>query len=155
MINFLFFQETERKYVIPAMFNEVYSKVKFGNPSWNSLEASDSMLYPWDEKSTYIKSPPFFDNMVSYFHWDKALDKSALFTRTRRLTSFVLKHRFSTLYWSGTIRKLSSGLMNFCSHIFTWVLKITIWVPSGETLAGTNETLVQNHCLWYKWIVEK
>jgi len=56
--------ETERKYVIPAMFNEVYSKVKFGNPSWNSLEASDSMLYPWDEKSTYIKSPPFFDNMT-------------------------------------------------------------------------------------------
>ena len=51
--------------MIPAMFNEVYSKVKFGNPSWNSLEASDSLLYPWDEKSTYIKSPPFFDSMVS------------------------------------------------------------------------------------------
>lgn len=46
------------------MFKEVYSKVKFGNPAWNSLEASDSLLYPWDEKSTYIKSPPFFENMV-------------------------------------------------------------------------------------------
>ena len=47
------------------MFKEVYSKVKFGNPSWNSLQASDSLLYSWDEKSTYIKSPPFFENMVS------------------------------------------------------------------------------------------
>ncbi|XP_065063994.1 cytoplasmic aconitate hydratase-like isoform X2 [Rhopilema esculentum] len=56
--------ETERKFVIPAMFKEVYSKVKDGNPSWNSLDASDSLLYPWDEKSTYIKSPPFFDDMI-------------------------------------------------------------------------------------------
>ena len=78
--------------MIPAMFNEVYSKVKFGNPSWNSLEASDSMLYPWDEKSTYIKSPPFFDNMVSHFHIDKTLDKSALGTRTGELPSLVLMY---------------------------------------------------------------
>ena len=36
-----------------------------GNPSWNSLDAPETMLYPWDELSTYIKHPPFFANMVS------------------------------------------------------------------------------------------
>eukprot|EP00794_Sanderia_malayensis_P004044 gene4044-4594_t len=56
-------QEVERKYVIPAMFKEVYSTIKNGNSAWNSLMPSDSALYPWSEKSTYIKSPPFFDTM--------------------------------------------------------------------------------------------
>lgn len=36
-----------------------------GNSNWNSLDAPDTLLYPWDEKSTYIKSPPFFNDMVS------------------------------------------------------------------------------------------
>ena len=34
-----------------------------GNARWNALEAPDSLLYPWDPKSTYIKSPPFFKSM--------------------------------------------------------------------------------------------
>lgn len=57
-------QEVERQFVIPAMFKEVYSKVSSGNPRWNSLEAPDGMLYPWDLKSTYIKHPPFFETMA-------------------------------------------------------------------------------------------
>lgn len=32
---------------------------------WQSLDAPDDMLYPWDEKSTYIQKPPFFVGMVS------------------------------------------------------------------------------------------
>lgn len=58
-------QEVERKFVIPAMFKEVYAKITDGNSKWNSLDAPDTLLYPWDEKSTYIKSPPFFDAMTS------------------------------------------------------------------------------------------
>lgn len=54
----------EQKYVLPAMFKEVYSKITNGNAQWNSLDAPDSLLYPWDEKSTYIKSPPFFAGMT-------------------------------------------------------------------------------------------
>ncbi|XP_076340809.1 LOW QUALITY PROTEIN: cytoplasmic aconitate hydratase-like [Tachypleus tridentatus] len=57
-------QEVERKYVIPAMFNEVYAKIQNGNARWNALKAPDGLLYPWDEKSTYIKSPPFFNDMT-------------------------------------------------------------------------------------------
>lgn len=35
-----------------------------GNKRWNSLVAPEGQLYPWDDKSTYIKSPPFFEKMV-------------------------------------------------------------------------------------------
>ncbi|XP_038057979.1 cytoplasmic aconitate hydratase-like isoform X2 [Patiria miniata] len=55
--------EVERQYVIPAMFKEVYAKIAKGNERWNSLDAPESMLYPWDSKSTYIQSPPFFETM--------------------------------------------------------------------------------------------
>lgn len=54
------------------MFNtfiHVYYSVFFqdGNKRWNGLDAPESQLYPWDLKSTYIKSPPFFENMVSCY----------------------------------------------------------------------------------------
>jgi len=55
----------EKKTVIPALFQEVYSKIQTGNPAWNSLETSASLLYPWESKSTYIQPPPFFDDMVN------------------------------------------------------------------------------------------
>ncbi|CAL1299564.1 unnamed protein product [Larinioides sclopetarius] len=57
-------QEVEAKHVLPAMFKEVYSRIQFGNKRWNSLKAPDGSLYAWNTKSTYIKSPPFFDNMT-------------------------------------------------------------------------------------------
>ena len=58
-------QEVERRHVLPVMFKEVYSKITEGNDRWNKLEAPDSLLYPWDDKSTYIKKPPFLETMVS------------------------------------------------------------------------------------------
>ncbi|XP_064595857.1 cytoplasmic aconitate hydratase-like [Liolophura sinensis] len=57
-------QKVERQFVIPAMFREVYSSIQKGTKRWNELEAPDSMLYPWDSKSTYITSPPFFTGMT-------------------------------------------------------------------------------------------
>ncbi|XP_075066983.1 cytoplasmic aconitate hydratase isoform X2 [Mixophyes fleayi] len=57
-------QAVERKYVIPGMFKEVYEKIEKVNESWNNLKAPTDQLYPWDPKSTYIKSPPFFDNLT-------------------------------------------------------------------------------------------
>ncbi len=54
----------ERKYVIPAMFQEVYEKIEEGSSAWQSLHAPSGQLYPWDENSTYIKNPPFFEGMT-------------------------------------------------------------------------------------------
>ena len=57
-------QAVEKKHVIPSMFQEVYAKITSGNERWNKLEAPEGKLYPWDEQSTYIKSPPFFEGMT-------------------------------------------------------------------------------------------
>lgn len=57
-------QEIEKKYVIPAMFKDVYEKIQQGSQNWRDLVAPQGKLYPWDEKSTYIKHPPFFENMT-------------------------------------------------------------------------------------------
>lgn len=56
-------QEVENKYVIPAMFREVYSRIELGSDAWQSLQSPTGQLYPWDESSTYIKHPPFFEGM--------------------------------------------------------------------------------------------
>ncbi|KAG5675688.1 hypothetical protein PVAND_005572 [Polypedilum vanderplanki] len=57
-------QEVEKKYVIPAMFKDVYEKIQQGSQNWRDLVAPEGKLYPWDDKSTYIKHPPFFENMT-------------------------------------------------------------------------------------------
>ena len=54
----------ERKFVIPYMFKEVYAKIEIGSSSWQVLNAPSGKLYPWDDTSTYIKRPPFFDDMT-------------------------------------------------------------------------------------------
>ncbi|KAL0970326.1 hypothetical protein UPYG_G00240490 [Umbra pygmaea] len=56
-------QAVEREFVIPAMFKEVYEKIEKVNELWNSLNAPSDKLYTWDPRSTYIKSPPFFDGL--------------------------------------------------------------------------------------------
>lgn len=57
-------QAVERKHVIPAMFQHVYSQITQGSEPWNRLEAPKCNLYPWDDQSTYIKKPPFFETMT-------------------------------------------------------------------------------------------
>lgn len=58
-------QEVESKFVVPRMFQEVYAKITQGNPNWNKLSAPESILYPWDAASTYIRHPPFFHGMTA------------------------------------------------------------------------------------------
>ncbi|XP_050799024.1 cytoplasmic aconitate hydratase [Gopherus flavomarginatus] len=57
-------QAVEHQYVIPGMFKEVYQKIETVNESWNALDAPSDTLYTWNPKSTYIKSPPFFENLT-------------------------------------------------------------------------------------------
>jgi aconitate hydratase len=46
------------------MFKTQYANVFDGDDNWRSLPAPDSKLYKWDETSTYVKNPPFFDGMT-------------------------------------------------------------------------------------------
>lgn len=57
-------QAVEKEFVIPALFKEVYRVIEIGSKRWHSLKVPDGLLYPWNPNSTYIKSPPFFDDMT-------------------------------------------------------------------------------------------
>ncbi len=43
-------------------FERMYANVNSFNPEWNKIPDSESMLYHWQEDSTYIQEPPFFEN---------------------------------------------------------------------------------------------
>ncbi len=45
------------------MFQAVYAKVFEGDEAWRSISTKESDLYDWDAKSTYVKHPPYFENM--------------------------------------------------------------------------------------------
>ena len=47
----------------PEMFRARYGEVFDGDESWRALQVPESSIYAWDEGSTYIRKPPFFDGM--------------------------------------------------------------------------------------------
>ncbi|GGA50068.1 aconitate hydratase AcnA [Paenibacillus physcomitrellae] len=50
--------------VSPEMFRSKYENVFTQNERWNSIPVPEGELYEWDEKSTYIANPPFFDHIA-------------------------------------------------------------------------------------------
>ncbi len=46
------------------MFGKEYAEVFQGDQRWNSVKVPAGDLYDWSDKSTYIRKPPYFDNMV-------------------------------------------------------------------------------------------
>lgn len=51
------------KYVTPDLFRKEYENVFSSNPRWNEIETTDEPLYQWDENSTYIANPPYFEGL--------------------------------------------------------------------------------------------
>ncbi len=45
------------------MFTKRYSNVSEGPKEWSSINTIDSSIYNWETNSTYVKRPPFFDNL--------------------------------------------------------------------------------------------
>jgi aconitate hydratase len=48
----------------PEMFSKSYGNVFDGNPEWNAIPVSGGELYGWNEGSTYIQNPPFFESLT-------------------------------------------------------------------------------------------
>jgi aconitate hydratase len=46
-----------------SMYKKEYNNVFEGDETWQSLTSTQSELYDWSQPSTYIKEPPFFENM--------------------------------------------------------------------------------------------
>ncbi|MDM5333697.1 aconitate hydratase AcnA [Ureibacillus composti] len=51
------------KVVTRELFQKEYETVFTANEKWNAIETSTESLYTFDEKSTYIQNPPFFQGL--------------------------------------------------------------------------------------------
>ena len=47
-----------------AMFERSYGDVFKGPDAWRALDVPTGSTFEWDEKSTYVKHPPFFEDMA-------------------------------------------------------------------------------------------
>uniref|UniRef100_A0A665URJ2 Iron-responsive element-binding protein 2 n=1 Tax=Echeneis naucrates TaxID=173247 RepID=A0A665URJ2_ECHNA len=56
-------QQTEEDMVISSIFKDVRGRMDKGNTFWNNIDCPESILFPWDHKSTYIRSPCFFSKL--------------------------------------------------------------------------------------------
>ena len=45
------------------MFHKSYGEVFDGDERWNSLEVPTGDSFAWDERSTYVRKPPFFEDL--------------------------------------------------------------------------------------------
>ena len=57
-------QAALRSSVRAEMFEREYAEVFRGDDTWNGIEIPTGDLYEWDDASTYVKRPPYFDEMV-------------------------------------------------------------------------------------------
>ena len=46
------------------MFRRVYDGIEQSNAQWNAIPVSGGELYAWNEDSTYIQNPPFFEALA-------------------------------------------------------------------------------------------
>ena len=57
-------EETLKISLNAEMFVKRYSNVSEGPKQWQEIKTEKSSIYNWDENSTYVKKPPFFDNLT-------------------------------------------------------------------------------------------
>jgi aconitate hydratase len=52
------------KHIRPDMFKSQYGSVFEGSAEWKKIGGADQQLYAWDQWSTYIQEPPYFEGMT-------------------------------------------------------------------------------------------
>ena len=51
------------KVVTREMFLKKYADVFAGEPEWQTIKIAEGMTYNWDNASTYVQNPPYFEGM--------------------------------------------------------------------------------------------
>jgi aconitate hydratase len=57
-------QDVIAKCVDSAMFRKSYASVFTGDENWNAIQLPAGKIYSWDDKSSYVKNPPYFVGMT-------------------------------------------------------------------------------------------
>jgi aconitate hydratase len=56
-------ENTLREALNAEMFIKRYSNISEGPKQWQEIKTENTSIYNWDSSSTYVKKPPFFDNL--------------------------------------------------------------------------------------------
>ena len=56
-------EDTLKESLNAEMFIKRYANVSEGPKQWQKIQTKKSSIYNWDEGSTYVKKPPFFDDL--------------------------------------------------------------------------------------------
>jgi len=56
-------EDTLRESLNAEMFISRYSNVSEGPKQWQEIKTENTSIYNWDSGSTYVKKPPFFENL--------------------------------------------------------------------------------------------
>jgi len=56
-------QDFIRENVTSEMFSSNYKSVFEGDDLWNSMDTPTGEMFEWEDDSTYVRNPPFFENM--------------------------------------------------------------------------------------------
>jgi len=56
-------EETLQRSLNAEMFIKRYSDVAKGPEQWQKIKTKTSSIYNWEDTSTYVKKPPFFENL--------------------------------------------------------------------------------------------
>jgi aconitate hydratase len=52
------------RHITSEMFKRSYAGVFEGDERWRAIKVPAGQVYSWDDKSTYVKNPPYFDGMT-------------------------------------------------------------------------------------------
>jgi len=56
-------EDTLRESLNAEMFIKRYSNISEGPKQWQEIKTENTSIYNWDAESTYVKKPPFFENL--------------------------------------------------------------------------------------------
>ncbi|WP_206911475.1 aconitate hydratase 1 [Enterococcus sp. DIV0840] len=67
--------------VTPELYKQEYARVFSDNEEWNQIETDAEALYGWEETSTYIANPPYFEGMTKEREPRKPLKQLAVLAK--------------------------------------------------------------------------
>jgi len=56
-------KEQVDRVIVPEIFRSEYDNIFASNEKWNQIQTTDKPLFEWDNESTYIQNPPFFEGL--------------------------------------------------------------------------------------------
>lgn len=67
----------------PKAYLDIYGQIHEFNPLWNEIPVSKSKLFNWNDQSTYIQNPPFFDGLKVTLDPVKKIENARVLVKVR------------------------------------------------------------------------